>query len=270
MLTLESLTRYSNVLELTNRHHFLNTTTVSGACYTPNNCCSKAPGISRAVMVDVQPSYFSGYVFRGDTRPPDLIFERGFELQQTPGDELTTQRKMIGAVRDGFTDNYGISTSVCASVSAQYAFEFALRGGYVYLIDATVFKGFAIPAPLFLRRSLLVMSNPILKDIYEVNFPSNIPGSYIVGIVWSLGGRSEGFGGSGGLKNCRRKWPYNVTRLWLAVNPNFRKPLLLSDGIMEGMEAAKQVQAHFNERHISHLLGLEAESEQASPDQPGQ
>ncbi|UYM17291.1 hypothetical protein [Endozoicomonas euniceicola] len=258
MLTLDSLTHYSNVLELTNRHHFLNTTTVLGACYTPGNWCSRAPGISGAVMVDVQPSYFSGYVFRGDTRPPNLIFEDGFELQLTPGDENTRARTMIGAVGGGATGIYGISTSVCVSVCAQYSLRFSRRNprspstgsGYVYLIDATEFKGFAIPAPDPNER--VVIHNPILRDIYEVNFASNIPGSYIVGIVWPLGKIDAG------MKNCRCTWPFSLTRIWLAVNPNFRKPLplLLSDGIMEGMEAAKQVQAYFNERHSSHLLGL--------------
>ncbi|UYM17290.1 hypothetical protein [Endozoicomonas euniceicola] len=250
MLTLKSLTHYSNVLELTNPNHFLNTTTISESCYTPADWCSDAPGFSETVVVDVKPSYFSGYVFRGDTRPPDHIFEIGFDLQPTSRSETRYQSRVTGSV-GGYTRACGISTSICASMGGKYAFEPSRRdpffpspySGYVYLIDATEFKGFAIPTTH--PDDPLAKQNPILREIDEVNFASNIPESYIVGIVWTRGNEYEG------MENCQGIWSYRPTRLWLAVNPNFTKPVLLTDTIMKGMDAARQVQSHFNEHPTS-------------------
>ncbi|UYM17289.1 hypothetical protein [Endozoicomonas euniceicola] len=249
MLTLESVTHYSNILELTNPHHFLNTTTIPGACYTPADWCSDAPGFSETVVVKVKPSYFSGYVFRGDARPPDLIFEVGFGLQPTSSSARRHRLRTIGAVKGGITGKHGISTSVCASVCGHYSSRasnldpFSSGAGFVYLIDATEFKGFAIPSPR--PNDPIAAQNPILKDIYEVNFASYIPGSYIVGIVWPSGRITSG------LKHCQRPWLDTPSRIWLAVNPHFTKPMLVTDTIMEGMEAAMQVQSHFNERPTS-------------------
>ncbi|MCW7552059.1 hypothetical protein NX722_05255 [Endozoicomonas gorgoniicola] len=101
MLSLENLTHPSNVLELTNPNKFLNTTNIAGSCYTHGNWCSDDPW-SDAVLVDVMPSYFSGYVFRGDARSPDIIFEKGFTAQlrrfemQLTGNEKVQAMKMIG------------------------------------------------------------------------------------------------------------------------------------------------------------------------------
>ena len=256
MLTLESLTHPSNVLQLTNPGSFLNTTMMAGACFTPKSWCSDRPGPSGAVLVDVEPSYFSGYVFRGDARPPMLIFNRGFELQVTSGSEKTHVKKMIGAEGGGVTDHYGISTSICASVCAEYSsrasrnapFPSSANSGFVYLIDATGFKGFAIPSPR--PREPIVVQYPVLRDIFEVNFPSYIPGCYIVGIVWAKGTQVNG------IESCQVKWPHTLTRLWLAVNPNFEKHLFLTDETLKGMDAAKYVVQQFNDRQISALLGL--------------
>lgn len=196
-------------------------------------------------MVNPKPSYFSGYVFRGDTRKPEIIFERGFELQLEPYSRRTESR-IVGAI-GGITGTLGVSTSVCASACGHYSFRpteldpFTPGGGsgFVYLIDATEFKGFAIPTPR--PDDPIVSFNPILRDIYEVNFASYITGNYIVGIVWAYGKQDEGW------LNSRGFWPYNPARLWLAVNPYFEKPLLQPDRIMKGMEAAIHVQNQFND-----------------------
>ncbi|MCW7552057.1 hypothetical protein NX722_05245 [Endozoicomonas gorgoniicola] len=153
---------------------------------------------------------------------------------------------MIGAKR-GSTGKFGISTSICASACSQYSFQPSKanrflpsdRSGFVYLIDATEFKGFAIPSSN--PYASIVLNNPILKDIYEINFPSYIPGNYIVGIVWVFGNQNEG------MINCRGYWPAIVTRIWLAVNPNYEKLLMPQDKIIKGMEAAQLVLEHFNE-----------------------
>ncbi|MCW7551368.1 hypothetical protein NX722_01660 [Endozoicomonas gorgoniicola] len=255
MLTLESLTHPSNVLQLTNPGSFLNTTMMAGACFTPKSWCSDSPGPSDAVLVDVEPSYFSGYVFRGDARPPMLIFDRGFELQITSGSEMTHVKKTIGA-KGGITDHYGISTSICAHVCTSYStrasrnapFPSYGNSGFVYLIDANGFKGFAIPSPR--PWEPIVVQYPVLRDIFEVNFPSYIPGCYIVGIVWAMGTQVNG------IDNCHGAWPHTLTRLWLAVNPNFEKNLYLTDKVMKGMDAAKYVVRQFNDQQVPALLGM--------------
>ena len=259
MLTLESLTHPSNILQLTNPGNFLNTTMMAGACHTPGGWCSNRPGLSGAVLVNVEPSYFSGYVFRGDSRPPMLLFDRGFELQFTSGSEKTHEDMMIGAV-GGVTAKYGISTSICASVCTEYSMRAALNApftwpgnsGFVYLIDATGFKGFAMPSPRPLEP--IVGRYPVLRDIFEVNFPSYIPGCYIVGIVWAMGTQKNG------VENCQAVWPRTLTRLWLAVNPNFEKHLFLTDEIITGMDAAKHVVQQFNDQQVSALLDMEKSS----------
>ena len=250
MLSLESLTHPSNVLELTNPTNFLNTMNIIGACYNPGNWCSDDP-CSDATLIDVQPSYFSGYVFRGDTRPPDIILKSGFTTQltkfemQLTGNEKAQAKKMIGAKR-GTTGKFGISTSICASACGHYSFKPSKssrfspgdRSGFVYLIDATEFKGFAIPSPR--PNASIVVHNPILKDVYEINFPSYIPGNHIVGIVWPFRKKSDE------IMACQGYWPPTPARIWLAVNPNYDKLLMPQDKVIKGMEAAQLVLKHFN------------------------
>ena len=59
------------VLQLTNSLKFQNTTIIPGSRYTPARR-SREYGAT---------NYFSGYVFRGDMRYPEIIFEEGFTLQ---------------------------------------------------------------------------------------------------------------------------------------------------------------------------------------------
>ena len=248
MLTLESLTHPSNILELTNPEAFLNTLTVAGCYYTPSDWCSDVPEHSDTVQVNVTPSYFSGFVFRGDMRTPMEIFETGFFLQTDTSD---SHRTAMGATAGGTTGRTGISTSVCASACLKYSFQhsgvnpFSRRRtpvtantGFVYLIDARELSGFAIPSPR--PQSSIAVHNPCLRDVYEVNFVCNILGCKIVGIVWSMGGVDDG------LKECRGYWVHRPSRLWLAVNPNYERksPSL---GIVEtGMPAAKKVARRLN------------------------
>ena len=81
MFNLECLTRASNVLELKDPQAFLNTATMRSSSHLVSNWCSDVPEEPDTVLVDVRPSYFSGFVFRGDLRPPEDIFQRGFLLQ---------------------------------------------------------------------------------------------------------------------------------------------------------------------------------------------
>lgn len=160
------------------------------------------------------------------------------------------------------TGRVGISTSISATACTRYSFRTSRRNpfsrrvtstddpninvGFVYLIDASNFKGFAIPSPR--PDDETAKQTPHLRDIYEVNFACNIPGSKIVGIVWPLGGRGDG------LKECRGYWLPRPKRLWLAVNPNYEKQSLITDDFTTGMEAAKIVARRFNDRQTSSIV----------------
>ena len=212
-----------NILVLRNPGTFENTTLVKGSCEIP----PVNPG---------ENGCFSGYVFRGDNRGPEIIFREGFKKQV-----ILTQED-IGTVTgdtNGLTYNCGISTTVCASVASSYGVGTAgglsigtanflglISRGNVYLIDAVTFTGFAIPSPR--PDHHIAETFPFLRRIYEANFTHNIPSDHIVGLVWPLGERA--------LDNTKHPW-FRPDRLCLAVNREYRY----------GMNGAKEVVARFNE-----------------------
>ena len=129
MFSLEYLTCASNVLELKDTQAFLNTTTMRRSSYIPSNWCSDVPGESDTVLVDVKPSYFSGFVFRGDLRPPESIFQHGFLMQHDPSSSMERERQAMGAA-GGITQNTGISTSICATACLRYSFQNTSRNPF--------------------------------------------------------------------------------------------------------------------------------------------
>ncbi|MCW7555017.1 hypothetical protein NX722_20805 [Endozoicomonas gorgoniicola] len=252
MYPLEALTHPSNLLELTNPAAFLNTATMRRSRYVPSSWCTDVPGERDTVLVEVKPSYFSGLVFRGDRRSPVEIFERGFALQYDPSTSPTLEREAIGAA-GGITRSTGISTSICAPACARYSFLYTRRNpfsgnsasratnaGFVYLIDAREYRGFAIPSPR--PDTEIAMHNPFLKEIYEVNFVCNIPRDKVVGIVWPLGGREDG------LRQCTGFWVHRPERLWLAVNPFYETRDQIHTPLRSGLRAGEIVARWFNSR----------------------
>ena len=228
-----------NLLRLDNPTNFQNTMNVTGASYTRNSWCTDKG--RDWVLVDHQPSYFSGYVFRADRRDPTIILESGFtvDVPVVLGEDLN--RVMSGAVRGGFTHHYGISTSICVNVASRYVstkwFSIPLFLGYIYLIDATCFQGFAIPNPF--PNQAEARTFPHLREIYEVNFPNAIPNFSIVGVVYSpkpgtMERKIYGF-----------PWPDHPLELVLAVNPYYSASVIHGQ-IKTGMEAAKEVADRFN------------------------
>ncbi|UYM18431.1 scabin-related ADP-ribosyltransferase [Endozoicomonas euniceicola] len=207
------------MLQLTNALKFQNTTTIPGSRHIPA-VRSREFGAK---------SYFSGYVFRGDSRPPDVIFEQGFMLQYSV--QLIEQMNMMTGTSPfnnlpGFTGKEGISTSVCVCNASLYAnnrkaSEFR---GYVYLIDAMYMGGFAVSDD-----PETFSKPPILKEINEVCFPCSIPNTSVIGVVWPEG-----------LRPLILDWPEVAVRLNLAVNPEYWS------GCEKGLAAAKKVVELFN------------------------
>ena len=242
MLTEERLFDRDNLLCLDNPANFQNTMNVTGACYVPSSWTTDLG--NEWVLVTHKPSYFSGYVFRGDVRNPLEILESGFSLDVPVSQGRYLDRLVSGAVR-GITDRYGVSTSVCASACTRYAmnmfsvYNMGLRyfKGYIYLIDAVHFKGFAIPSPL--PNNPIAIRFPHLREVYEVNFPNAIPNYKIVGVVYFLGLNSV---------TEQPMWPEHPPKLMLAVNPYYSASFVYGHQ-KTGMEAAKVVVDRFNYPH---------------------
>ena len=242
MLTKEALFARKNLLRLDNPANFQNTMNVTGACHVRSSWCTDQG--NDEVLVTHRPSYFSGYVFRGDLRDPTVILESGFtvDVPFIRGEDLN--RVMSGAIK-GFTHHYGVSTTICVTSTVHYATTNLLNCcpalmGHVYLIDATQFKGFAIPCPF--PNQPESVSFPHLREVYEVNFPNPIPNFKIVGVVYSPKP------GTTRRRSFPRFWPDFPSELLLAVNPYYSASFTYGQ-VKTGMEAAKVVADRFNVLH---------------------
>ena len=208
-----------NVLQLTNALKFRNTTTIPGSRHIPA-VRSREFGAK---------SYFSGYVFRGDARPPDIIFEQGFK-PQFPLVSMDQMCMMTGLSPDaslpGFTGRKGVSTNVSVYSASRYPLNIPKYKfpGYVYLIDAMYLAGFVVS-----NDPITFSKPPALNEIKEVCIPSTVPNTSIVGVVWP-----EGY------PPLLPGWPIATARLNLAVNPEYWS------GCEKGLAAAKKVVELFN------------------------
>ncbi len=175
-----------------------------------NNTTKVEGGIFRYVgAIEDGERLFSGFVFRGDKRRPELIFREGFiptgvfEHSTSLDDRMD---RLTGRKRDGFTFNHGVSTSVSSRIAQFYVqFDNPTAGydtmpsglgsvtswwafdGYIYLIDARDMAGYAIGVPETYQNEPLLKGRQqqFLKETYEVNFIHAIPNTSIVGAVWS-------------------------------------------------------------------------------------
>ncbi len=184
----------------------------------------KVPGARLIPAVKTRArEYFSGYVFRGDTRAPCVIFHQGFAMQWPFVVEDQIPR-LTGAI-GGITHNEGISTAISTKVASQYSWIRCRnpKPGYVYLINAGEMAGFAIQNP---RAGFWAKVFPFLNDIYEINFMHTIPNTNIVGVVWPA---------SWALPTINF-WMDSPPALKLAVNPEYEG----------GIEAARNTVALFN------------------------
>ena len=208
------------VLQLTNPLKFQNTTIIPGSRHISAGKSKKEYGATR---------YFSGYVFRADSRPPQVIFEQGFVLQLSVK-SMHQIARMTGSVLRGYTGSDGISTTICAQIAAKYAARLEDQvNGCIYLIDAVDMNGFAMPAT---SKDTLHSTFPIFKKICEVCFPCSILNSSVVGVVWPEGLPAP--------PSVSPEWPIATTRLNLGVNPRYES------NFDKGLVAAKKVVRLFN------------------------
>ncbi|WP_050507800.1 hypothetical protein [Pseudomonas syringae] len=130
---------------------------------------------------------YRGYVFRGDSRAPEVIFKKGFQLR-TPAADLQKDIHQATGVRGGFggghdaldPDGRGISTSVFYDKDHVGAFTYGgAKGGHTYLIDARKLDGYHLYANDFAAR--YPQSPRLNLAPVEINFATDIPPSAIVG-----------------------------------------------------------------------------------------
>ncbi|MDH0746222.1 hypothetical protein N5D61_07695 [Pseudomonas sp. GD03842] len=137
---------------------------------------------------------YRGKVFRGDMRPPEEIFAKGFELR-TPAFEIQKDIHQITGVRGGFggdpnalgLDGRGISTSAYYYREHTGAFVYGgQKGGHTYLIDARKLDGYHLYQNHHNARHP-TQANKIRYKPTEINFGENIPPSSILGAYNSAG-----------------------------------------------------------------------------------
>ncbi|TDV69841.1 hypothetical protein [Pseudomonas sp. LP_7_YM] len=137
---------------------------------------------------------YRGKVFRGDMRPPEEIFEKGFELR-TPAAEIQKDIHQVTGVRGGFggghdaldIDGRGISTSAYYYRENVGAFVYGgQKGGYTYVIDARRFDGYHLYQnhhnALYPHTAKKIKFKPT-----EINYANNIPPGAILGAYDALG-----------------------------------------------------------------------------------
>ena len=204
-----------NVLHLTNPDRFQNTTIIPGARYTP---ASRSQSFGAT-------GYFSGYVFRADRNPVEIIFKKGFE-KRWPISSMSQVEILAGASATGSTWNESICTHVCAQAAAEHS-EISSNNelnGYIYLVDVMDIAGFVVRPYGWFRA--IAARFPILEEIYEVNFMHSIPNTSVIGAVCHID--PSWF--------CPMPWDLVPTELWLVVNPEYEG----------GMAGAKIVVERFN------------------------
>ena len=205
----------SNRLLITDTRKLLDTSLISGTHYFLSD--------------QVAESYFSGFVFRGDTRTPEDIFYSGF-VNQTPLTNEDQVLRMAGGIGWGYTYTYGVSTAISLPVCQQYIerihrkpfhIDKRYNTGCIYLIDAMHLSGFAIRHPF--EDGEFVQTFPTTRGLYEVNFMHGIPNTSIVGVLFQHLGRRN---------VLKRIWPfipesfppnyvYDLRSVYLAVNPEY-------------------------------------------------
>lgn len=130
---------------------------------------------------------YRGQVFRGDMRPPEIIFEKGFELR-TPLKDIQEDIHQITGVKGGFgggrdaldPDGKGISTSAFYNREHTGAFVYGgKKGGYTYIIDNVDVDGYHLYANDHMAKH--PNSPPINLSPTEINYGENIPADMILG-----------------------------------------------------------------------------------------
>ena len=137
---------------------------------------------------------YHGRVFRGDMRPPEEIFQKGFELR-TPAAEIQKDIHQVTGVRGGFggghdaldIDGRGISTSAFYKKDGAGAYYYGgHKGGYTYLIDARKFDGYH----LYQNHENAIRPNVAARIKHkplEINFAHDLPATAVLGAYDATG-----------------------------------------------------------------------------------
>jgi hypothetical protein len=137
---------------------------------------------------------YRGKVFRGDMRPPEEIFDKGFELR-TPAAEIQKDIHQVTGVRGGFggghdaldLDGKGISTSAYYYKDNVGAFVYGgQKGGHTYVIDGRKLDGYH----LYQNHHNALYPNaqtPIQFKPSEINYAHNIPAEAVLGAYDAAG-----------------------------------------------------------------------------------
>ena len=128
-----------------------------------------------------------GQVFRGDMRPPEVVFKEGFQLRTPPGDIKRDIHQVTG-VRGGFggghdaldPDGKGISTSLFYLEENTGAFVYGGgKGGYTYLIDARRYDGYHLYANHY--KAQYPKAPAVEFKPTEINYGEGLAGSTVLG-----------------------------------------------------------------------------------------
>ena len=156
--------------------------------------------------------YFSGYVFVGSYKSPDEIFDTGLIVTPDPSLDTDTRLGLLLAPSSGSTRFHnasaGVSSSICSHVAGWFFSNFGTIG-YVYLVNATCFRGYASPNNL--HPSISRYHPHLAQNICDVNFSHPILSDYIVGVVWPYIF----------LNPEKSKWRHMPEELKIATNPHY-------------------------------------------------
>ena len=193
---------YDDYVTLTDSNKIHDTTLLKGANLIDAGASSQSLGAKK---------YFSGYVFSASRQPPEVIFEEGLTFTPNVGGAERVNRLVHAfSGRNRFSQSAaGVSTTICSHVAGWFFYESA---GYVYLVNANSFRGFATPTAL--ESVLYGFHSHLLDKICDVNFTHPIFNNFIVGVVWPIDSYTPTDGGWSGAPPIALK---------LAVNPNYEK-----------------------------------------------
>ncbi|MET4695705.1 hypothetical protein [Endozoicomonas lisbonensis] len=193
---------YENYVTLTDSSKIHDTTLLKGANLIDAGTSSQSIGAQK---------YFSGYVFSASVQPPEVVFEQGLMFTPRVGGADRVSRLVhasSGSARF-HKGGAGVSTTICSHVAGWFLYDSI---GYVYLINASSFRGFAAPgAP---QSALYGFHNHLLDKVCDVNFTHPIFNNFIVGVVWPSNRQTPMEGGWYGGPPSTLK---------LAVNPNYEE-----------------------------------------------
>jgi hypothetical protein len=149
------------------------------------------PGVAQKLIRNTKIIYFSGpregyvyqgFVLRGDMRPPNILFEKGFKLRTRITDvtQVNGMRGGFGGGKDALDmDGMGISTSVYYKHSGAGAFQYGgRRGGYTYVVDARQMRGYHLYANDQWKKH---PDATLAMRPYEINYAQDIPASAVIG-----------------------------------------------------------------------------------------